>query len=275
MAGRRCDRKRPMKLSGRLQRSLWNLRLRLREWPFLRQLVHRARSLAPDSRERHLRGEVRFWRRWLASEGLSWPEDFTARLDPSAPVQHHLAMVIDRLPQRKVEILDVGAGPLTVVGKTHPTKQISITATDVLAREYDALLDEAGIDPPVPTIFAEAEKLRERFGGRRFDIVHAQNSLDHSADPFAAIEEMLALAKPGGFLVLLHEENEGRNERYHALHKWDFTCERGHFVIAGPGPGGARRDVTAMLSGRAEIYCTVSGGEILVTIRKLPEHDAP
>jgi len=190
------------------------------------------------------------------------------RLNPAAPVQEHLAAVIDRLPHAKVEIMDVGAGPLTVIGKLHPSKQLTITPTDVLAREYNALLDELGIKPPVRTIHAEMEKLRDKFGARQFDLVHAQNSLDHCADPVAGIEEMLALTRPGGFIVLLHEANEGRNELYYALHKWDFACDGGRFTIAGPGPGGPLRDITAMLRRRAEVECSIYCGEVLVVIRR-------
>ena len=177
-------------------------------------------------------------------------------------------MVIDRLPQAKVEILDVGAGPVTVIGKIHPSKRLAITATDVLAREYDALLDGFGVVPPVHTIHAQLEKLQDSLGARQFDLVHAQNSLDHCADPIAGVEAMLAVTRPGGFIVLLHEENEGRNELYHALHKWDFACTGGRFTITGPGPGGRARDITEMLAGRAEVECSTSSGEVLVVIRR-------
>jgi SAM-dependent methyltransferase len=259
-----------MRASGRFQRLIWRLRLELRKSETLRAIVRFFRHFGPDTRDWHLRGEVGFWRRWLASEGLSWPEDYRMRLDPQGPVQQHLAGLIDRLPGATIEILDVGAGPVTVVGKAHPSKKLSITATDVLAAEYNTLLDEFAVEPPVRTIYAEAEKLREQLADRQFDIVHAQNSLDHCADPFAAIEEMLALTRPGGFVALFHEENEGQNELYHALHKWDFACERGRFTIAGPGPNAPRRDVTALVSGRADVECSTDDGMILVIMRRLP-----
>lgn len=225
--------------------------------------------MMPDTRERHLKGEVEFWRKWMATEGLSWPEDYRRRMDPSLAVEPYLGAVIDRLPGDSVNLLDVGAGPLTAVGKLHPTKSVRITATDVLATEYNALLDEFGIVPLVRTQFAEAEKLRSSLGPRQFDIVHAVNSLDHSADPVAGIEEMLAMVRVGGFIVLLHEENEGSNELYFALHKWDFSSRAGHFLISGPGPRGGTRDVTQLLSGRAHVECTVDDGNILVVAQKL------
>ena len=258
-----------MRASGRLQQRIWRLRILLRKSGLLRSLVRRIRAIGPNSRDRHLRNEVGFWRRWLASEGLAWPDDYVRRFDTEAPVQDHLAAVIDRLDGTSVDILDVGAGPVTVVGKIHPSKKVAITATDILAPEYNRMLDGFGLKPPVRTIYAQSEKLRARVGGRQFDIVHAQNTLDHSDDPFAALEEMLALTRPGGFIVLLHEENEGSNELYNALHQWDFSSEDGRFLIAGPGPNGARRDVTEMMAGRAEVECSNHLGEVLVVMRKL------
>lgn len=263
-----------MRMSGRAELFLWHAQLRLRQWSFLRQFVRYLRSLAPDSSERQLAKELHFWRRWLRSEGLSWPEDYAMRFDPAAPVQQHLSRVIGRVARQEVKILDVGAGPVTVIGKLHPTKTLSITATDPLARDYAELLAKFAVTSLVPTIYASAESLRADLGSEKFDIVHAQNSLDHSSDPIAGIEEMLAVTKAGGFVVLLHEENEGKNELYYALHKWDFTCEAGHFVIAGPGPDGPRRDITEIVAGRADVECSVGAGQILVVMRKKPRSNA-
>ena len=258
-----------MRLAGRLHLLWWRLRLQARKSSLLRELVRRIRGMMPDTRERHLKGEVEFWRKWMATEGLSWPEDYRRRMDPSLPIEPYLAAVIDRLPRQSIDLLDVGSGPLSAVGKLHSTKSVRITATDVLAPEYNELLDEFGIVPIVRTQFAEAEKLRSSLGERQFDIVHAVNSLDHSADPVAGIEEMLAMVRAGGFIVLLHEENEGMNELYFALHKWDFSSRAGHFLISGPGPRGGTRDVTELLSGRGDVDCSVDDGNILVVIQKL------
>jgi SAM-dependent methyltransferase len=124
-----------------------------------------------------------------------------------------------------------GSGPLTKLGKKHSSKQLMITATDLLAYEYDRLLAELEIKPLVRTIYADAERLMEQFGQNAYDIVHGQNCIDHMADPLHAIEQMLAVSKPKGFVVLYHPENEGQREQYRQLHQWDFTCENGFFVI--------------------------------------------
>jgi hypothetical protein len=61
-----------MRAAGRLQLLIWRARAQLRKWTLARHLVRLFRKLAPDTRERHLRGEVRFWRNCLISEGLLW-----------------------------------------------------------------------------------------------------------------------------------------------------------------------------------------------------------
>jgi SAM-dependent methyltransferase len=176
--------------------------------------------------------EVNFWRRWLETGGLQWPEDFRERLDPDLAMGHRLvAEKIDRLPHRSIAILDVGAGPLTALGKVVPGKDLSITPVDPLASRYDRLLDELGIEPPVRTIAGHGERLTDMFARESFDISFAQNALDHSWDPILVIENMLQVTKKSGFVLLRHMQNEGENERYGGLHQWNFDVRAGDLII--------------------------------------------
>jgi SAM-dependent methyltransferase len=238
----------------------------------LRRILGHGRSvlrrLEGDTRAQQLKDEVQFWRSWFATKGLQWPEDFKQRFDPRYPIQEHVARYIDLLPQNPVHILDVGAGPLTKLGKVHSTKDIHITATDLLASRYDRVLEEFGIKPLVRTIFADAEKLVEQFGEGSFDVVHAQNSIDHTIDPIHSIKQMIAVTKSNGFVILLHVENEGKNEDYNQLHKWDFTGRDGHFIISGPGPTGRTVDVTETLGPLGSVQCIVDSNVVLVAVRK-------
>jgi hypothetical protein len=95
-----------------------------------------------------------------------------------------------------VHILDVGSGPLTRLGKKHPSKQLVITVTDLLAYEYDRLLAEFEIEPLVRTVYADAERLVDQFGHNAYNIVHGDNCIDHTVNPLQAIEQMLAVSKP-------------------------------------------------------------------------------
>ena len=212
-----------------------------------------------------LKGEVQFWRNWLSTKGMYWPDDFHARFDPDRRLDGHLAPFVDRVDGDFVRILDVGAGPLTKLGKTHPSKRLVITATDLLATDYDRLLAELGLVPPVRTIHADAEQLVAQFGRDAFDIVHAQNCIDHTADPARAIEEMVAVARPGGYVVLFHAENEGQREQYNQLHQWNFTCEAAAFVIR--DRAGRTLNMTQRLAPLCDVECT----RIVESPSKAPE----
>jgi SAM-dependent methyltransferase len=220
-----------------------------------------------------LRGEVAFWRNWLSTGGMYWPEDFRARFDPQRPLDGHLATYVDRVQADCVRILDVGSGPLTKLGKTHPSKRLEITATDILANDYDRLFAELGLVPPVRTIYADAERLVDQFGTDAFDVVHAQNCIDHTADPHRAIEQMVGVTKPGGYVVMYHAENEGKREGYNQLHQWNFTCEDGAFVIR--DRAGRTVNVTDRLSARCDVECIRVGESPSAVPEGIKEADVP
>jgi SAM-dependent methyltransferase len=131
---------------------------------------------------------------------------------------------LDRSPAEEVTILDVGAGPLTWLGYRYPGKKLTIVPVDPLADEYDRLLRNAGLEPPVRTIRVAGEALLEHFQPASFDIAYATNALDHSADPLTIISNMVTVVRPGGAVVLRHKRNEGQSARYSGLHQWNFDA---------------------------------------------------
>jgi SAM-dependent methyltransferase len=217
-------------------------------------------------RSKGISEEIAFWDTWIRTQGFTWPDDFKQRLDPATPLAGLYHSCIDHLDQHKVNILDVGAGPFTVLGKQHPTKQLHITATDVLAAAYDELLGRHQISPPVRTIYADAEHLTAQFSSDYFDFVHAQNSLDHMQHPLRAISEMLSVVKPNCFVLLVHKINEGENQNYKGLHQWNFATDGSSFLIRGRVKF---INVTQELSPIADIHCDVDGDLLNVRIQKL------
>ena len=68
--------------------------------------------------------EVEFWESYIATGGGDFPEEFRARLDPSEPIGDPLILeAVKHVPAGAVRILDVGAGPLTALGKRDPADQ--------------------------------------------------------------------------------------------------------------------------------------------------------
>jgi SAM-dependent methyltransferase len=118
-------------------------------------------------------------------------------------------------------ILDVGAGPITILGLQDAPGEVEITAIDPLADAYNALLSEHHITPFVPTRPGEAERLFT-LGLGQFDLVYSRNVLDHSYNPMAAIGEMLAVAKPTVAIVIEGFVNESINAQETGLHQWNF-----------------------------------------------------
>ncbi len=212
-----------------------------------------------------LEDELRFWDKWFKKKGLAWPDDYRHRLDPDAPLAEDYREFIDHIPQDEIRILDVGAGPLTVLGKKHPSKRLMIIAVDALAEKYDEMLARYHIRPAVRTTFAEAENLTRRFAENSFDLVTARNCLDHAVDPFEAVRQILLVTKSDCFAVLDHAENEGENQGYGGLHQWDFTAADGDFMIKGAG---VVTNVSRQLADLGKFQCSIRNGWLRVSIRK-------
>lgn len=214
--------------------------------------------------------EVEFWESYLKTKGLRWPDDYRERTNPDHALQSRPAALLPGVEE--IHILDVGAGPLTYLGKKLPGKVVKITAVDPLADEYDRILSSNGVSPLVRTIKMEAENLSAGFPSNTFDLVFARNCIDHSYDPEEAILQMLDVAKAGAFVLLEHRVNEAENQEYAGLHQWNFSISKeGDFLIR------SKRRTTNMTkkhSARCAITCEIvdegSGGDLLVTrIRKL------
>lgn len=207
--------------------------------------------------------EVDFWAGWLAgAPGTEqWAGDREARLDPQTEIRDPLVRAeLERNPAEEISILDVGAGPLTMLGYRYPEKSLAIVPVDPLADEYDRLLRDAGIEPPVRTTRVAGEDLLEHFGSRRFDIAYASNALDHSADPLTIITNMVALVRPGGVVLLRHKRNEGEQARYGGLHQWNFDVVDDRLRLWN---GVVEEDVGSALTGRAVTTAWISDGEAI------------
>ncbi len=207
--------------------------------------------------------EILFWRDYLQTKGSSWNDFYETQLRPDTPLDKIITDLLEAPLGSKVRILDVGAGPLTVLGKIFPGHQVELVAVDALADYYNEILDELDINPIVRTRKAEAESLTKVFEKNSFDLVHARNSIDHCYDPVLAIDEMLAVTRPGGWVFMQHVPNEATDEmemgyKYagSGFHQWDFFVENGDFWISGFN---TRTNITERLAEQATI--STEGGE--------------
>lgn len=217
--------------------------------------------------KRSLAEEMGFWDSWLASKGLDWPDDYRRRCNPGQPLQDYVAKHLDLRTRGTIRILDVGAGPMTVVGKRHGRLNLAITAVDALADVYDRLLQTHGVVPPVRTVPGEAERLLAKFPRNTFDVVHAENSLDHCYNPLLAIRQMLEVTKPNGIVLLRHAENEGQRRGYEGLHLWNFRIENGELILWNQRK---KYSINVALDGAADVRVEMSDGLVVAAIRKGP-----
>jgi SAM-dependent methyltransferase len=178
---------------------------------------------------RGIKDELEFWDGYFATKGDQWPEDYKNRLDPKREIEPWLMDRFNDPPSAK--ILDVGAGPLTVLGVMYEGQKLDITACDPLAPFYAQLIEKHDVKRPVPTQTAFAEDLTSFFRANTFDLVHCRNALDHSFDPIMGIGQMLAVAKIGGRAILRHMTNEAERAAYDGLHQWNFNQEDGDFIV--------------------------------------------
>jgi SAM-dependent methyltransferase len=210
--------------------------------------------------------EVDFWGDWLvgAPGTEEWASDRESRLAPDTQIRDPLVRAeLERIPAEEVSILDVGAGPVTSLGFRYPGKTLTIVPVDPLAEEYERLLRDADLDPPVRTIRVAGEALVEHFGSRRFDIAYASNSLDHSADPLAIISNLAAVVRTDGIVLLRHKRNEGESARYGGLHQWNFDVLDDSLVLWN---NAVKVDVGSALEGRALTTAWISQGEVIARL---------
>lgn len=216
-----------------------------------------------------LLSEIYYWNAHLRSvrERSLASETPLFELDPEAELQPNIQALIAAPEGALVRILDVGAGPLSVLGKRWEGRTVEMTAVDPLARTYAWLLERHHVVPPVQTTPGDAESLQSTFPRDHFDLAFAQNCLDHGYDPLLSIRQILAVVKPGGHALLGHQVDEGKRQQYSGLHQWDFSVEEGHFTISGPS---GTRDVTRELHEIAETRCQLQrdGTWLDVTLRK-------
>lgn len=213
-----------------------------------------------------------FWWRWVATRGLQWPQEFERRLDATQPLDAYVAARVRDIASDPIRILDVGAGPVTVLGYRLEGRNIEITAVDVLAETYDRLWSRCGIVPPARTKYADAERLTDWFEPASFDFVYSQNSIDHASRPRVAIEQMVNVAKPGCYIVLNHALNEAVNEDYIGLHQWNFNERNGDLILWNAAE---TINVTQLLGPDCAVKTERRGNSIFVEILKLRGGDAP
>lgn len=128
----------------------------------------------------------------------------------------------------EVKIAELGAGPVNTIGNLWPGVNVQIYASDVMWPEYQKFWQQHGKHPIVPVVYQDFEKLD--YEDDFFDIVHCVNALDHTENAIKALNELIRVCKPGGWIYLRHAPCQ--MTRYGGMHRWNFyMTESGKCVI--------------------------------------------
>jgi SAM-dependent methyltransferase len=169
-------------------------------------------SISLEQWEANLNDEFADACKWFtaAGNGETEPrEDIAWRLNPAADFsqREYIGEYLrpNAPPGAAVSILDVGAGPMTFLPKAWVTRTVRITAIDPLAERYGEILRAGSLAAPVPTLPGKAETLRDTFAENHFDAVFTRNAFEQFQDPLLGLRQMLAVVKPGRWVLVLQE----------------------------------------------------------------------
>jgi SAM-dependent methyltransferase len=174
--------------------------------------------------------ELVYWWRWMATTlGGSNRSGFINRVERGRDFQfEHLLGSIEK---KELDILDIGCALTPDVGILSDKYKIRLSTIDPLASAYERILKLFGLNPHYSLMPGMAEDLISVVNDKKFDFIHAQNSLDHSADPYRAFCEIANSLKPGGVSYLLHWENEGEYHNYEEFHQWNICTNDDDQVV--------------------------------------------
>ncbi|MDA1054433.1 MAG: class I SAM-dependent methyltransferase [Planctomycetota bacterium] len=185
--------------------------------------------------------EFDFWDHELSLEG-QFPEDMCHRLGLDG--QSHLvyptyldALIKDHYtPADRLQVLDVGSGPVSMLGFGHTKGDFQLTAADPLGRKYTEALSKYGYSLPYDLVQCFGEELTDCFGGNRFHIVWMHNALDHSQQPDIVVRQLVEVLRTGGYLLIQGWSREGTSQGWNGLHQHDlFVAPEGRLMCEPQG----------------------------------------
>lgn len=183
------------------------------------------------------------------------------------PLQPELAELLT-CSKVSMKILDVGAGPVSKVGKVHEGYPIEIVPIDPMAKRYQEILTSINLKPKFWTKPGNGEDLSQQFGEGSFDLIHARNSIDHTLNPLKVIKEALYVLKPEHYFYMDHYRNEGDAANYYGLHQWNFDVEDDCFVIK--NRYGESSNVNKAIENIATVHrFSVTEHRLVVVLKKL------
>ena len=130
-------------------------------------------------------------------------------------------------------VMDIGCALMTGFGEKIPDGFINLIPVDPLAYYYNLMnaRDELAIERTYYCYFGMFELISNLFGENYAKCMYISNSMDHSFDPYRGLIKCLYTVKVNGIIKLRHRKAEAVHENWSGLHKWNFDCIKGDFII--------------------------------------------
>lgn len=195
------------------------------------------RRLSRRPTEDPFEAEIAFWREYLSgrppavSDAHAWRRAFPPHLSP----------LLDELTAaagRKVEALEVGSGPVSLLAWGVEKGLFTLIAVDPLAETYEQLMHSHGYSYPVAPVEGKGEELTNLFPARRFDVIYSSNAIDHAESPAMCVAAMTNVLTETGILYLEGFVREGSKSNWYGLHRHDLVPCDGQLVRYGPNGSG-------------------------------------
>lgn len=172
--------------------------------------------------------ELVFWRNTIENPDSKHYHNFKKRCEPNKPLNDFVEKYCSTRTNNI--ILDVGSGPISIVGTTHKLIDFEVIAIDPLANEYHKILLDNKVYQATTPISLAGEDISQMFQNNYFDIAYARNSIDHSLNPVKIVSNMINVVKPDGFIVMTHIHKQAP-PCCNGLHNWSFTKKLDDFII--------------------------------------------
>lgn len=140
-------------------------------------------------------------------------KDNIAKYNKPAPLADFLLpFTIDK---RKVRIADIGSGAYSVIGSFYPGLEVQIIHAD--NQDFTKWYKKHNVTPVIEVQHQDMEKLT--YPDNSFDIVTCINALDHTFNAEKALQELIRICKPGGYVYIdccLEQLNTGHKHHWNA-----------------------------------------------------------
>lgn len=195
------------------------------------------KSIDADVREAGWDHEVSFWADFVKSDRFfnSW-----CTYVPNPELEREIHLFVRSIAHRTSEdegrvakILDIGSGPVSILSNSFKGLNVQLMAADPLGDEYGKLWDSPLKEKVVTPIACDGESLLEKFGPDVFDVTYIRNALDHTTNPVTTLGQMIAITRPGGYVIAHCFENEADAEGWHGFHQWNIHVANDDYVITG------------------------------------------